>query len=203
VLESTFTFIAITVALEVTPGPAVLFILYQSAFGLRYALAGVAGLMTANVIWISLVATGLGLMLVTTPWLFDSVRYVGALYLAYLGYRIARYGIGKPHAEKGTQKKSKLRTYQQGIMTSLSNPKAVLFFLALLPQFARPEYFMSDLMYFGGLKILILFVLMTSFGFLGRSFFNRIMDSDKARWVFRILGVGIIVAAYGVAFSEV
>lgn len=201
-LDSTFTFIAITLALEVTPGPAVLFILYQSAFGLRYALAGVAGLMTANVIWISMVATGLGLMLVTTPWLFDSVRYVGAVYLAYLGYKIARYGIGKPHAEQGTKRKSKLRTYQQGIMTSLSNPKAVLFFLALLPQFARPEAFLTDLVYFGALKIAILFVVMTSFGLLGRQVFNRIMDSEKARWVFRFLGVGIIMAAYGVAFSE-
>lgn len=202
-LEGTLQFIAITLALEVTPGPAVLFVLYQSAFGLRYALAGVAGLMTANVIWISLVATGLGLMLVTTPWLFDSVRYLGAAYLAYLGYKIARYGIGQPHAEKATKRKSKLRTYQQGIMTSLSNPKAVLFFLALLPQFARPEVFLADLAYFGTLKIIILFVVMTSFALLGRSFFNRIMDSDKARWVFRILGVGIIIAAYGVAFSEV
>ncbi len=202
-LEGTLQFIAITVALEVTPGPAVLFILYQSAFGLRYALAGVAGLMTANVIWISLVATGLGLMLVTTPWLFDAVRYLGAAYLAYLGYRIARYGIGNPHAEQGRQRKSKFRTYQQGIMTSLSNPKAVLFFLALLPQFARPEVFLADLTYFGSLKILILFVVMTSFGLLGRQVFNRIMNTHKARWVFRILGLGIVLAAYGVAFGEI
>ena len=119
-LEPTLQFIAITLALEVTPGPAVLFILYQSAFGFRYALMGVLGLMTANVIWISLVATGLGLLLVGTPWLFATVRYLGALYLAYLGYRIARYGIGRPKAVDGKQKKSYLLTYQQGIMTSVN-----------------------------------------------------------------------------------
>jgi len=201
VLDATLTFIAITLALEVTPGPAVMFILYQSAFGMRYALAGVAGLMTANVIWISLVATGLGLMLVSTPWLFTAVRYCGALYLAYLGYRIARYGIGNPKAEDGKIKKSKFKTYQQGIMTSLSNPKAVLFFLALLPQFTRPESMLPDLLYFGGLKILILLVVMTSFGFLGKKVFNRIMGSQSAKWVFRVLGVMIVAAAYGVAFG--
>jgi homoserine/homoserine lactone efflux protein len=200
-LEPTLQFIAITLALEVTPGPAVLFILYQSAFGFRYALMGVLGLMTANVIWISLVATGLGLLLVGTPWLFATVRYLGALYLAYLGYRIARYGIGRPKAVDGKQKKSYLLTYQQGIMTSLSNPKAVLFFLALLPQFVRTESFVADLLYFGGIKISILFVVMGSFGLLGKQVFNRLMGSGGATWLFRALGVGIVAAAYGVAFS--
>ena len=95
-LESTLQFLAITLFLEVTPGPGVLFILYQSAFSFRNAVAGTMGLLTANVIWISLVATGLGLLLTQTPMIFNTLRYLGAAYLVYLAYNIVRYGIGNP-----------------------------------------------------------------------------------------------------------
>ena len=133
-LESTLQFLAITLFLEVTPGPGVMFILYQSAFSFRNAVAGTLGLLTSNVIWISLVATGLALVLTQNPSVFDTLRYAGAVYLVYLGYKIIRYGIGKPKANKNThaeQHKSTWSSYRQGMLTSLSNPKALLFFMAL------------------------------------------------------------------------
>ena len=131
-LESTLQFLAITVFLEITPGPGVLFILYQSAFSFRNAVTGALGMLTSNVIWISLVATGLALVLTQTPSVFDTLRYIGASYLVYLGYKIIRYGIGKPHADENThagQYKSLWSSYRQGVLTSLSNPKALLFFM--------------------------------------------------------------------------
>ena len=149
-LESILQFLAITLFLEVTPGPGVMFILYQSAFSFRNAVAGTLGLLTSNVIWISLVATGLALVLTQNPSVFDTLRYAGAVYLVYLGYKIIRYGIGKPKANKNThaeQHKSTWSSYRQGMLTSLSNPKALLFFMALFPQFTRPEYFIQDIIY--------------------------------------------------------
>jgi len=199
--EGTLQFLLITLALEVTPGPAVLFVLYQSSFGMRYVLSGVAGLLTANIVWITLVGTGLGLVLIGSPNLFNGLRYVGALYLVYLGYKIARYGVGSPQAEVGTKRKSKFKVYRQGMLTSFSNPKALLFFMALFPQFTRVEHFTSDIVFYGALKMLILFVVMTSYGLMGRKFFNRISHSETSKWVFRGLGLAIIVAAYGVAFG--
>jgi homoserine/homoserine lactone efflux protein len=201
-LESTLQFLAITLFLEVTPGPAVLFILYQSAYSFRNALAGTMGLLTSNVIWISLVATGLGLILTQTPVVFDSLRYIGATYLIYLGYRIIRYGIGRPHADENTragQYKSMWSSYRQGMLTSLSNPKALLFFMALFPQFTRPEYFAHDIVYFGALKMTCLAVVMISYGLMGRSLFNYMGESPKANTISRVLGGGIIVAAIAVA----
>jgi len=201
-LESTLQFLAITVFLEVTPGPAVLFVLYQSAFSFRNAVAGILGLLTSNVIWISLVATGLGLLLTQTPVVFDSLRYIGALYLVYLGYKIIRYGIGKPHADKNTSADrpySLFSSYRLGMLTSLSNPKALLFFMALFPQFTRPEFFVHDIFYFGALKMACLAIVMLTYGLMGRRLFNYMGASKWANTISRTLGAGIIVAAIAVA----
>ncbi len=201
-LESTLQFLAITLFLEVTPGPAVLFILYQSAFGFRNTLAGVMGLLTSNVIWISLVATGLGLVLTQNPVLFDTLRYLGAAYLVYLGYKIIRYGIGQPKANENTQVgqyKSMWSSYRQGMLTSLSNPKALLFFMALFPQFTRPDYFAHDIVYFGLLKMTCLAVVMISYGLIGRRLFNYMGQSPKTNIISQVLGSGIIIAAVAVA----
>jgi threonine/homoserine/homoserine lactone efflux protein len=201
-IEATLQFLAITLFLEVTPGPAVLFILYQSAFSFRNAVAGTFGLLTSNVIWISLVATGLGLILTQTPILFDGLRYIGALYLVYLGYKIIRYGIGTPHAgenAEAAQGKSLWASYRQGMFTSLSNPKALLFFMALFPQFTRPEYFAHDILYFGALKMVCLAVVMISYALMGRKLFNYMGRSSWANVISRTLGGGIIVAAFAVA----
>jgi homoserine/homoserine lactone efflux protein len=201
-LESTLQFLAITLFLEVTPGPAVLFVLYQSAFSFRNVLAGTMGLLTSNIIWISLVATGLGLVLTQTPVVFDTLRYIGAAYLIYLGYKIIRYGIGRPHADENPQAeqyKTMWSSYRQGMLTSLSNPKALLFFMALFPQFTRPEYFAHDIVYFGALKMTCLAVVMISYGLMGRRLFNYMGESPKANIISRVLGGGIIVAAIAVA----
>jgi homoserine/homoserine lactone efflux protein len=201
-LESTLQFLAITLFLEVTPGPAVLFILYQSAFGFRNTLAGVMGLLTSNVIWISLVATGLGLVLTQNPVVFSSLRYLGAAYLVYLGYKIIRYGIGQPKADEKTQVgqyRSFWSSYRKGMLTSLSNPKALLFFMALFPQFTRPDYFVHDIVYFGILKMTCLALVMLSYGLIGRRLFNYMGQSPKANIIPQVLGGGIIIAALAVA----
>jgi threonine/homoserine/homoserine lactone efflux protein len=201
-IEATLQFLAITLFLEVTPGPAVLFILYQSAFSFRNAVAGTLGLLTSNVIWISLVATGLGLILTQTPALFNGLRYIGALYLVYLGYKIIRYGIATPHADKNIeapQGKSLWSSYRQGMFTSLSNPKALLFFMALFPQFTRPDYFSHDIVYFGALKMTCLAFVMIGYALMGRKLFNYMGRSSWGNVISRTLGGGIIVAAFAVA----
>ena len=201
-IEASLQFLAITLFLEVTPGPAVLFILYQSAFSFRNAVAGTLGLLTSNVIWISLVATGLGLILTQTPALFNGLRYIGALYLVYLGYKIIRYGIATPHADKyieAPQGKSLWSSYRQGMFTSLSNPKALLFFMALFPQFTRPDYFSHDIVYFGALKMTCLAFVMIGYALMGRKLFNYMGRSSWGNVISRTLGGGIIVAAFAVA----
>lgn len=203
-LESTLQFLAITLFLEVTPGPGVLFILYQSAFSFRNAIAGTMGLLTSNIIWISLVAAGLGLVLTQNPLVFNSLRYLGAAYLMYLAYQIMRYGISTAHApanQQAQEYKSIWSSYRQGMLTSLANPKALLFFMALFPQFTRPDYFVHDIVYFGALKMLCLGTVMISYGLMSRRLFNYIGQSSWSNVISRALGGGIMIAAIAIARS--
>ncbi|MGB1239240.1 MAG: LysE family translocator [Pseudomonadales bacterium] len=198
-VELTLQFLLITGLMELTPGPAMLYVLYQSAFGYRYVLSAILGLMSANLIWISIVATGLGLLLTQSTTAFEILRYVGAGYLAYMGYKICRYGFAKPGAasQKGTQ--PHWQVYVRGVVTSLSNPKALLFFLALFPNFTRQEHFIEDILYYGALKLLCLFCVMTCYGLIGQKLFSLLSLSKAANIVGRSFGVGIIIAAVAVA----
>jgi len=176
-----------------------LFILYQSAFGYRYVLTGILGLLSANFIWITIVATGLGLLITQSPTAFEILRYLGALYLAYMGYKICRYGIAKQQAQTGSKPKAYWKIYSQGVLTSLSNPKALLFFLALFPNFTRQDSFVEDILYFGSLKLLSLFVVMSIYGLVGSKLFELLNVSKVANFFGRLLGLGVLAAAFAIA----
>ena len=198
-MELTLQFLAISFLLEVTPGPAMLFVLYQSATSYRHVFVGILGLLTANLIWMSLVATGLGLLITQSPTAFEILRYLGAAYLAYLGYKICRYGISNQKVDAKVKPKSLKKTYIQGMLTSLSNPKALIFFLALFPNFTRAEFFVEDIIYFGALKLVCLFCVMSTYGLIGTKFFDYINLSKAANIVSRSFGAGIILAAFAIA----
>lgn len=200
-MESTIQFLTIVLFLEVLPGPAVLFVLFQSSVGLRYAFVGILGLLTANVIWISLVASGLGLVLKSSPVAFGTMKWFGAAYLAYLGFKIAKNGISSSPDTDGGLRQSYWQAYLQGMLTSFSNPKALLFFMALLPSFVSESNFAADILYFGGLKMLCLFIVMGSYALVGQRFFDFLKSSTLASVVSKTLGAGIILAAIGVAKS--
>jgi len=200
-MDTTLQFILITLLLEITPGPGVLFVLFQSAHGFRYALAGIMGLLTANLIWISLVATGLGLILTQSPVVFEAVRWCGGAYLTYLGYKILRYGVSPVRSIEGLKDKRFAHVYVQGMLTSLSNPKALLFFMALFPNFTRPEYFVVDILYFGAIKMSMLFIVMSTYALLGQRIFDILQFSRLAQIASRAFGGGIIIAAIAVVRS--
>lgn len=200
-MESTFQFLLITLFLEATPGPAVLFILFQSSLGMRHVMAAIAGLLTANVIWISLAGSGLGLIITGSPMIYDTVRFCGAIYLIYLGYKIIRYGFRPPDMSEGVQVKSYRKSYLHGMLTSLSNPKALIFFMVILVNFVSQDNLLADLLYFGVLKMLCLFCIMCAYGLAGNRIFTWVDRKNMQRWVGNILGGGIILAAIALAIG--
>lgn len=200
-MDATLQFLLIILALELTPGPAVLMILFQSSLGLKHVIVAIAGLLTANVVWITLVATGLGLLITGSPRLYEALRIAGAIYLVYLGYKIIRFGIQPPDTSQGRAIHSYWRSYVRGMLTSFSNPKALVFFLALFPPFVRAEHFIGDIMYFGTLKMLSLVLALGLYGVLGQQIFAWLQNSRVGVWTGWLLGVGIIIAGVALLFG--
>ena len=133
-LQTILIFAAMEFVYSITPGPAVLLV---SAYGFRKgfgaAFAAVLGIETGNTIYLLVSAAGLGALLATSVLTFEIVKWAGAAYLVVLGtYTIWRAGKAAPENEKP---RALSYPYIQALLTQLGNPKTVLFFGALLPQF--------------------------------------------------------------------
>ena len=131
-------FLTASVVISITPGPDLTYVFARGlAHGSRAGLVSVAGIVSGLVVHTLLVALGLAALVAESDTAFDVIRYVGAAYLLWMGYRLIRSRAGL--AENGPPDTSRWATiYLQGLLTNLLNPKILLFFLAFLPQFADP-----------------------------------------------------------------
>lgn len=127
--------------LSLTPGPAVLLIISQGmSDGFKSSLIGILGILGGNVVYFSLSALGLGALLQASATLFQIIRWLGIAYLILLGARmLLRRRTQKESVSRRAESKGSLQLFSQGVVTQLSNPKAIVFFTALLPQFISPD----------------------------------------------------------------
>lgn len=143
-LHTWWIFVVMTFVVSATPGPNMLLVMSQGArFGLRPALVTMAGCMTALLCMMSISAAGVGALLHTFPAVFDALRYLGAAYLAYLGYKLWMSGLPGRDVQDGNAAPAPVRSagsfYRQGLAVAASNPKAIVFSAAFFPQFIQPE----------------------------------------------------------------
>jgi threonine/homoserine/homoserine lactone efflux protein len=127
-----------SLALAVVPGPAVLYIVAQSVHGGRRAgVVSALGISTGGLFHVLAAVVGLSAVLAASAEAFTVVKLAGAAYLVYLGIRTLMSRddrIGGRAAEPTLG-----RTYRQGVVVNILNPKTALFFLAFLPQFVDPD----------------------------------------------------------------
>jgi threonine/homoserine/homoserine lactone efflux protein len=131
-------FASIIVFLALTPGPDVIYIMTRGiAQGRKAALFSTAGICIGYLVYTTLAALGLSALLQSSALAFEIVRYAGAIYLVYLGIRTLMSKQGGPLRLRAVNPASHGRILQQGILTSMLNPKGILVFAALLPQFVN------------------------------------------------------------------
>ncbi|MGO4602489.1 LysE family transporter [Terrabacter sp. 2YAF2] len=127
------------VLISLTPGAGAVNTMANSlGSGWTRSIWGILGQQVALLAHIVVVAAGVGVLVAGSPVLFDVIRYAGAAYLVYLGVRqfrsraaVAR--VGKVDREPASS------MFRRGLLVNLTNPKAVVFFLAFTPQFVRPD----------------------------------------------------------------
>ena len=220
-LSTWWLFVTATFLISAAPGPNMLLIMNQSVrFGLRASMASMAGCMTALMIMFTLSALGLGVLLLNSPAIFDALRWAGALYLAYLGYKVwtapvestaSEFGqvdnqTKGSHYNKNSALGNKNAGYSQktpilehlqhfkiGFFTAGSNPKALLFAAALLPQFIQANLpqvpqLVILLATFSVLEILWYFI----YAFGGLSMAQQLRKPQIMRWFNRVTGGAFI-----------
>lgn len=129
-----------SVVISFTPGAGAINTMSNAiAQGWRRAVWGVIGQQLALIVHVIIIAAGVGLLVSRSPLLFDIVRYTGAAYLAYLGIRMIFARVPAPAASDGPapDREGRFSMMRRGFWVNVLNPKAIVFFLAFVPQFVR------------------------------------------------------------------
>ncbi|HAF54956.1 MAG TPA: homoserine/homoserine lactone efflux protein [Thauera sp.] len=132
-------FLVASIVIAVSPGPgAVLSMSTGLRYGFGAALRSIAGLELALLLQLGVVALGLGAVLATSEVAFTVIKFVGAGYLVWLGVQKWR-AAPEPIGEGEVRAHSRRQLYAQGVLVNLTNPKAIVFIAALVPQFIVPD----------------------------------------------------------------
>jgi homoserine/homoserine lactone efflux protein len=200
----TWALFAITeTALCFTPGPAVLLVLSQGLTrGTAASVSANLGILAGNACYFALSATGLGAALLASYELFSAIRWLGAAYLVWLGVT-AFFGTSTVLAVGSAAPASPLRTFVNGFVLQVANPKALVFFVALLPQFIDPRgSVLAQVAILGVTSVVIEFFVLLAYGALaGR------LTAVAARPRFqtlanRVAGTMLVAAGVSVALQR-
>jgi RhtB (resistance to homoserine/threonine) family protein len=133
-------FLAAGILLNLTPGNDTIFILSKSmAQGRLAGIVSALGISSGCVIHTVVAALGLSAIISKSTMLFGFVKYAGAAYMFYVGWKMIRDKTGAEAAISPRSERARyLEIYRDGLLTNVLNPKVALFFLAFLPQFIAP-----------------------------------------------------------------
>jgi threonine/homoserine/homoserine lactone efflux protein len=135
-LTNLLTFALAAALLIAVPGPSVLFVIGRAlALGRKGGLLSVLGNALGELVQIAAVALGVGVVLAQSVTLFAIVKFAGAAYLVYLGIQAIRHRGGSTTTSDPSRSASTLRVLREGFIVGATNPKSIVFFVAVLPQF--------------------------------------------------------------------
>jgi threonine/homoserine/homoserine lactone efflux protein len=138
-LSHLLTFALAAALLLALPGPSVLFVIGRTlALGRRAGLLSVAGNASGMLIQTSLVALGVGAIVAESIVVLTVIKFAGAAYLIYLGIQAIRHRSRVAAPVQRETPRSTLRLLGEGFVVGVTNPKSIVFFVAILPQFVEP-----------------------------------------------------------------
>lgn len=190
-------YVATVLALMSTPGPSQLLMLSNSGtHGFRRSLATAAGDLTANALQMLAAGLGLAAIIAASGAALTVIKWAGVAYLIWLGIRMIRRATPESRGTRPAGQTTSLQNlWLQGFLTSAANPKAVVFFAALFPQFIQgnapfwPQFLVLSLTY-----IVMDGCFLSAYGF-GASWVTRRFRGAAKLWIERIGGSFMIVAA--------
>jgi threonine/homoserine/homoserine lactone efflux protein len=196
-------FVGVSLVVIATPGPdTALTIRNTLLWGRRCGILTAAGVACGQGTWALFTAAGLSQLLRASQPAFLALRLAGASYLVYLGARALIDAARGRHAEHGAtaRRHSARASWRQGLLSNLSNPKMVVFFISLLPQFAGGDATFSSLLALGLLFSLLTlgwlagyaFVVAKAGDFLRRGPIRRLLEAASGAV---LVGLGLRLAA--------
>jgi threonine/homoserine/homoserine lactone efflux protein len=196
--DTYWLYVLTEVALSLSPGPAVMLVIaYGLAQGARRTVPVTLGVLSANAFYFALSATSVGALLVASKTFFIVVKWAGAAYLVTIAAR-ALFGRPSPiTVSRQAQGKTSLSSiYAAGLSLQLANPKTLIFFVAILPQFVDPRLPISAQMVWLAVgSVVPEFFILLGYGYLASRLAGVASNPRYARWTDRLAGVLVLAAA--------
>ncbi|WP_418114249.1 LysE family translocator [Vibrio scophthalmi] len=153
-IDTLVAFAGIVFLLAIIPGPNALLILYTSLTqGKRFAIVNILGVSVGFLIHAFISAQGLSLLLSQSAMAFSIFKWLGVAYLFWLGINNVKAALNqselKIDPKKATLTPSLASSFTKGLLTNLLNPKIVLFYLSIFPQFVSPQHLLEQSMLLG------------------------------------------------------
>lgn len=205
-MSSIAAFAALSLVLVLIPGPAVMLVLKSAvARGRAPALLTALGVLAADLVWAGASVAGLTALLVSSQMAFDVVRYLGAAYLVFLGGKLlltrsvivsARPDVA---ALTTSRPRSGWRAFREGLLSDLSNPKTVIVFTSVIPQFLHHGAGPVDTLVLGVAFAVIGFLSLTGYAVVFSAAAKMLRNARVIRVILR--AGGAILAAFGVGLA--
>ena len=196
--DTYWLYVLTEMALSLSPGPAVMLVIACGlAHGARRSTWASLGILSANAIYFAISATALGAVLSASREFFTAVKWIGAAYLVYVGLS-ALFGRPSPiTVSKATARSSARRDlYLAGLTLQLANPKTLIFFVAILPQFVDARLPIGpQMVWLAAGSIIPEFFILAGYGWLASRARRVATDPRYARWTDRVAGVLVLGAA--------
>jgi threonine/homoserine/homoserine lactone efflux protein len=130
----------VALGMVLIPGPNMMYLVSRSVSqGYRAGLISLIGTCAGFVIYMVMANVGMAEVFLVVPWLYIGLKLCGAGYLLYLSWKTLRPGGVALFEERTLPRDSRTKLFRMGLMTNLLNPKAAIMYLALIPQFIRPD----------------------------------------------------------------
>jgi len=197
-------FLTATLALNMSPGPDLIFVLTKTVSnGRKAGVVAAAGACTGALVHVAAAALGLSAIIVSSAYAFTLIKIIGVCYLIYLAWQAftASGGI-ELAATNSTETVSYWKIFKQGVLIDVLNPKAAIFFMAFLPQFVREGYgpIPMQLLLLGLIVVIGAFFVELSYIFAAHRLTKKVKGSQGfTLWLNRTIGT--VFVALGIKLA--
>ena len=196
------TYLVATIILSFTPGPGVFSSISSGIrHGFRLGVWNGVGMQFANLFIVIGVSLGLGALLLASETLFSLVKWAGVIYLVYLGIVTWRSPPTRFEEDREDNATTAREVFMRGFWVNATNPKGMIFFAAILPQFidvSRPQ--LEQYAIFAATTFVVDVIVMAGYTALAARVLRLMTDTRKIRWINR--GIGSAFVACGVALAS-
>ncbi|KPU88808.1 lysine transporter LysE [Variovorax paradoxus] len=195
--ELWLAFVAASAVLLVIPGPTILTVIsYSMSHGRRANVPLVAAVALGDSTALVVSLLGLGTLLAASAFWFNAVKWVGGLYLLYLGIKLLRAGVSSAEIATPEAPASRWRLFANTYLVTALNPKGIVFFVAFLPQFISQKAAVAPQMWVLALTFVAMATLNATLYAVFAGSARRLLSSPRAQRRFN-LGGGALLSAAG------